>query len=85
MKKNIFYPAVFLLATLLSCNDKKITAADVPKPVVAAFNMKYHGAEDIRWITEKKNNKIIYEAQFNLDGETREAEFDTVGNFIQED
>lgn len=85
MKKNIFYPAVFLLATLLSCNDKKITAADVPKAVVAAFNMKYHGAEDIRWITEKKNNKTIYEAQFNLDGETREAEFDTVGNFIQED
>ena len=69
-----------------SCSgDKKISASDVPPAAVTAFTAKYPGATDVNWITESKNGKTLYEAQFKMNNEKTEAEFDSEGNFVQED
>lgn len=85
MKKTIFYFAVVLFGILSSCNDKKIAATEVPQAAMAAFNTTYQGATDVEWKTEKEDNKIIYEAEFKLNGKKIEAEFDANGNFIKEE
>lgn len=85
MKKFIFYSAFLSFIILSSCNDNKVAASKVPQPILTTFNTKYPGATDIEWITEKKDNKTIYEAAFNLNGKKIEAEFEANGNFIQED
>ena len=86
MKKIMFYAAFFTGTILSSCDgDKKIAAADVPKPAMDAFNTKYPGVTDAGWIVEEKDNKKIYEAKFKVNGEEVEAEFDANGTFIKED
>ncbi len=85
MKKLLFYSAFFSFLIIASCNDNKIAASKVPEPILTSFNAKYPGATDVEWITEKKDNKKIYEAVFNLNGKKIEAEFEANGTFIQED
>jgi hypothetical protein len=85
MKKFLLYCAVSVFIILSSCGDKKIAATDVPAPAVTAFTAKYPGATNVEWITEKKDNKPIYEAQFKLNDKKINAEFDASGNFLGED
>jgi uncharacterized membrane protein YkoI len=85
MKKFLACCAVFAFCALSSCSSKKVSATDVPAAALAAFNAKYPGATNTEWITEKKNDKTIYEAQFKLNDKNVEAEFEADGTFIQED
>ena len=85
MKKIIIYFAFCAFSILSSCSGNKVSASEVPQPVMSAFTAKYQGATDVKWITEKKDNKMIYEAQFKLNGKEIEAEFQPDGTFIGED
>ena len=82
MKKIIIPLALLLFA---ACNEKKIAASDVPSPVQAAFNAKYPNSSDVKWEQEKEKGKIIYEADFKVNGKEIEAEFDSTGKFIEEE
>ncbi len=85
MKKLIIYTAVLLSGIYISCEDHKpIAASDVPPAAVSAFNARYPAAQDVKWITEDKKGKKIYEAQFKLENQNFEAEFDADGGFILE-
>jgi hypothetical protein len=85
MKKFLFIAALFTASLLVSCKDHKVAASDVPPAVTASFTAKYPGASGVEWITEKKNDKTIYEAQFKLNDKKIDAEFDADGTFIGED
>jgi uncharacterized membrane protein YkoI len=85
MKKILLYSAILSLCILSACNEKKISASEVPQPAVTAFTTKYPGATDVEWKTEKKNDKTVYEAEFKLNSKKKEAEFDANGNFIEEE
>ncbi len=85
MKKIIFYSAVLSFGILSSCNDKKLSASQVPQPAMNAFTAKYPGATDVEWKTEKEDGKTIYEAAFKLNDKKIEAEFDGNGTFITEE
>jgi uncharacterized membrane protein YkoI len=85
MKKMVVYAAVLALCILSACNEKKISASEVPQAAATAFTTKYPGATEVEWKTEKKDDKTVYEAEFKLDGKKKEAEFDANGNFIEEE
>lgn len=68
MKRIISYCLISALAFLLSCNEYTIAASEVPPAATAAFNAKYPGATNVEWITEKKEDKTIYEALFKFNG-----------------
>ncbi len=86
MKRSIFFGLLFIIIMASSCGDNKISEDKVPGAVVTSFKTKYPTAADNKWITEKKDGKTIYEAQFKLNGkETVEAEFSEDGTFIKED
>ena len=84
MKKSIL-GLLFAVIMATSCSDNKISEDKVPAPVVNAFKTKYPAAANTKWITEKKDGKTIYEAQFKDGNEEIEAEFNEDGTFIQED
>lgn len=85
MKKLLVYAAVFFSATFISCDDhKSIPVSEVPPAAVSAFNARYPAAANVKWITEDKKGKKIYEAQFQLENQNFEAEFDADGGFILE-
>ena len=56
-----------------SCGDKKTSVSDVPPAAVSAFPAKYPAAGDVNRITESKNGKTLYEAQFKFNNENTEA------------
>ena len=85
MKKILDYSAVCLFFVISACNEKKISASEVPPAALAAFNAKYQGATDVEWETEKKKDSTVYEAEFKLNGKKVEAEFGANGNFIEEE
>lgn len=85
MKRSILVGFIFTIMMATSCSDNKISEDKVPPAVVSSFKAKYPTATDTKWITEKKDNKTIYEAQFKADGKAIEAEFNDDGTFIQED
>ncbi|WP_207493968.1 hypothetical protein [Aridibaculum aurantiacum] len=87
MKKSIFYLLmipVFFFATACSSHGD-IPSSDVPQDIITNFNSRYPGADHIKWKTEKKDGKTIYEAEFLINGAKVEAEFDEAGNFIREE
>ena len=85
MKKSILAGLLFTVIMATSCSDNKISEDKVPAAVVNSFKAKYPAATDTKWITEKKDGKLIYEAQFKEGSEETEAEFSEDGTFIQED
>ena len=85
MKKNIFCVLVVVLGFFASCSDSTIAASSVPAAAMQTFNTKYPGATDVKWKTEKKSDKTIYEAEFKLNGAAVEAEFAEDGTFITEE
>ncbi len=85
MKKAILFGLIFTIITATSCSDDKISEDKVPAAVVTSFKTKYPAATNTVWITEKKDGKVIYEAQFKNNNDEIEAEFNEDGSFIKED
>jgi hypothetical protein len=85
MKKSILFGLLFTVIMATSCSDNKISEDKVPGAVVNSFKTKYPSATNTKWITEKKDGKTIYEAQFKNGTEEVEAEFNEDGSFIKED
>ena len=85
MKRLILFSLMLATIMATSCTDNKISEDKVPAAVVNSFKAKYPSATDTKWITEKKDGKTIYEAQFKDGSEETEAEFSEDGTFIQED
>ena len=52
----------------------------LPEAVVAAFNAKYAGAEEVRWGKESDNE---FEAEFELNEKEMTASFDTSGKWME--
>lgn len=85
MKKSILFGSLITIFMATSCSDNKISEDKVPGAVVTNFKAKYPAATDTKWITEKKDGKTIYEAQFKQNNQEIEAEFNEDGTFKQED
>ena len=69
-----------------SCaSEFKIAGEDVPPAVLAAFNSKYPGAQNVEWEAEKTDGHLAFEAEFKLNGAEKEAYFKTDGTFLKEE
>ena len=76
---------IIFIFTLASCeNERHIDASRVPQTVKDAFAKKYPQATDVEWIQEEES-KVIYEAEFKLDGKEITAEFSESGEFLEEE
>ena len=84
MKKLKFLVLVAVLSFYSCESEKHIDAAQVPQVVKDAFAKKYPQASDVEWIQEGKS-KVIYEAEFKLDGNEITAEFSEAGEFLEEE
>lgn len=62
-----------------------IVADDVPPAVRTAFREKYPNAIINEWEVEKERGRLIYEAEFTIDGKKKEALFKSDGTFVEED
>ena len=85
MKKNIFCLLIVVFGFVAGCSDSTIAASSVPAAAMQTFNTKYPGATDVKWKTEKKSDKTIYEAAFKFNGAAVEAEFAEDGTFMAEE
>jgi hypothetical protein len=65
MKKIIFYSVVLSFGIFSSCDDKKLSASQVPQPAMNAFTAKYPGATEVEWKTEKKMAKRFMKPHLN--------------------
>ena len=84
MKKKVF----IVLSILVFCgcaSEFDIASSDVPQAVTTAFQTKYPGAQAEEWEVEKEDGKLIFEAEFKLDGKSKEAEFRPDGTFVKEE
>ncbi len=85
MKTSKFFLCLVVAFVLASCeSEKHIDASQVPPIVKDAFAKKYPQANDVEWIQEG-SDKVIYEAEFKLDGKEITAEFSEVGEFLEEE
>jgi hypothetical protein len=74
------------IAMLSSCaTEFGIVSDDVPAAVSNAFKAKYPNVSASEWEVEKEDGRLIYEAEFKLDGKRKEAEFKPDGTFIKEE
>ena len=84
MKKSFLFLALIASCFFISCNERKVSDVSVPDTVKTAFTAKYPGVTDEKWESEVKDGKTIYGADFKVDGKSKEAEFDSDGNFLRE-
>jgi hypothetical protein len=78
--------AVALLAFCSGCcSEFKIVSGDVPPAVLSAFQAKYPNAKHVEWEAEKTDGHLAFEAEFNLDGKSKEAYFKPDSTFLKED
>ena len=83
--KTIKILALLLMFSFYSCeSERHIDTAQVPQVVKEAFAKKYPQASNVEWIQEGKS-KVIYEAEFKLDGKEIKAEFSEAGEFLEEE
>jgi hypothetical protein len=84
MKKlNIF--SVAILALILSACENHLDASQVPPAVKESFQKKYPNATEVEWIEEGSSLKVIYEAEFKLEGKEITAEFSEAGEFLEQE
>lgn len=85
--KHLFLLTLGVSLLLTACSENEThevnTTADVPATVKSAFEAKFPGATDVEWKSEKENDKQVYEAEFEWNGEEHEAEFDANGNLLK--
>ncbi len=84
MKAKLLIVVVALVASACA-SEIDISASDVPQPVMAAFNEKYAGANNVTWEVEKNDGKLYYEAEFTIEGKKKEAYFRPDGTFAKEE
>ncbi|MGC4023595.1 MAG: hypothetical protein QM734_17385 [Cyclobacteriaceae bacterium] len=84
MKKINSIIMAMLLIAMVACSEKHLEASSVPQIVKEAFAKKYPQATDVEWIQEA-GGKVIYEAEFKLDGKEITAEFSESGEFLEEE
>jgi len=78
--------AVLSIVMLSACaTEFEITKDNVPAAVTSAFNAKYPNVTSAEWEVEKEDGRLVYEAEFKLDGKKKEAEFKPDGTFIKEE
>jgi hypothetical protein len=83
MKQILIVAGSFIAA---SCSSEfKIVSEDVPQVVASAFSTKYPSARDVEWEAEKTNGHLAFEAEFKLDGKSKEAYFTPDGQFLKEE
>jgi len=83
--KTIQFLFLIVALSFASCeSEKHIDATQVPQIVKDAFAKKYPQAKDVEWIQEGKS-KVIYEAEFKIDGKEITAEFSEFGEFLEEE
>jgi hypothetical protein len=86
MKKLNYFIACAGLIFLGSCaTELEIMSDDVPQAVQSAFKAKYPNAANPEWEVEKSDGRLVYEAEFKLDGKKKEAEFKPDGTFLKEE
>lgn len=84
MKKlNIFSVAILVL--ILSACENHLDASQVPAAVKESFQKKYPNATEVEWIEEGSSLKVIYEAEFKINGKEITAEFSEAGEFLEEE
>ncbi|MBS1568966.1 MAG: PepSY-like domain-containing protein [Bacteroidetes bacterium] len=69
-----------VLALGATACGQKVSEADVPQPVKAAFMKQFPKADHIRWGMESKTE---YEAEFKLGSEAMSATFGTAGQWLE--
>lgn len=86
MKKIILFLTSGAIALLTSCaTEFEIISDDVPQAVQLAFKTKYPDATTSDWEVEKSGGRLVYEAEFKLNGKRKVAEFKPDGTFIKEE
>jgi hypothetical protein len=75
------------LLLIAGCSTEfEIASTDVPLAVIDAFKQKYPSAQTEEWEVEKhKNEPMVFEVEFKLDGKSKEAEFKPDGTFVKEE
>jgi hypothetical protein len=77
---------LFSLVFLAGCKSEfDIQVTDVPQSVISAFQQKYPSVQATGWEVEKSDGRLIYEAEFTMDGKKKEAEFRSDGTFVKEE
>jgi hypothetical protein len=84
-KLNCFIVGAGSLFMLSCATEFSIISDDVPQAVLSTFKNKYPNASNAVWEVEKSEGRLIYEAEFKLDGKRKEAEFKPDGTFLKEE
>lgn len=71
--------AIVMMSFVL-LQDRDISARDVPRPVMKAFNSTFPDASDVEW--EKKGKE--YEADFEIQNIDYSARFSAQGNLVMQ-
>jgi hypothetical protein len=86
MKRSVYLMMGAGIVFFSSCSTEfEIIGDDVPQAVQSAFKAKYPNASAPEWEVEKSEGRLIYEAEFKLDGKKKEAEFKPDGTFLKEE
>lgn len=63
--------------------EKKVTEQQVPKPVLEAFHKAYPQAQDLKYETDSKAGKTVYEVEFKDRDIMREATYTAEGTLLE--
>lgn len=62
-----------------------LISTDVPPTVASSFQAKYPNATKVEWEAEKQDGHLIFEAEFEFNGNEMEATFKPDGSLIDEE
>jgi uncharacterized membrane protein YkoI len=88
MKNTAMLSMLLASAGMFGCNDGNkadVPAAQVPAAVIATFNGRYPDAAETRWEMKKLNDRSVYEAEFKVNNNEKEAKIEENGTFIGEE
>ena len=85
MKTRLTWATAVALIIFSCASEFEIASSDVPEVVMASFNNKYSGAQEVEWEVEKQEGKLYYEAEFSVEGKRKEAYFRPDGTFTKEE
>ena len=77
---NYALPTLLMLSLSMNAGAQKVSEADVPQPVKAAFLKQFPKATDAKWEMEDKKN---YEADFKQDGNKWSAAYSADGTWLE--
>ncbi len=82
MKKTIVLLAMLALGLTSCSSEMDVVSTDLPPAVNAAFKAKYPNAKDVEWEVQKKDDNLVYEVEFEIDGRDKETKFRADGTEI---